>query len=97
MINVSDIQHAYVQLYKAARTYIWNYSTGVKLAELEVELFNRFPDLAAARHKLSLLKADMLDILRSDDYLQQCVETLEDLLDTDEELYSKITQLKGVD
>lgn len=56
MVNSSDIQLAYVDLYKQIRKYVWDIDSVELIAKIEDEANKSFPDVGNLNHLLDQLK-----------------------------------------
>lgn len=56
MVNSSDIQLAYVDLYKQIRKYVWDIDSVELIAKIEDEANKSFPDIGNLNHLLDHLK-----------------------------------------
>lgn len=56
MVNSSDIQLAYVDLYKQIRRYVWDIDSVELIAKIEDEANKSFPDLGKLNNLLDRLK-----------------------------------------
>lgn len=56
MVNSSDIQLAYIDLYKNIRKYIWDLDSVELIAKIEDEANKSFPDVVNLNHLLDQLK-----------------------------------------
>ncbi len=56
MVNSSDIQLAYIDLYKNIRKYIWDLDSVELIAKIEDEANKSFPDVGNLNHLLDQLK-----------------------------------------
>lgn len=98
MIAATDIQNAYINLYKEMQKYIWSAETIENLADLEVSVYETFPDMNVIRKNFKQLKYDLYDILRSDDKdesepMKEVVDRFENTLN-DEVGYGRIEKVQ---
>ena len=56
MVNSSDIQLAYIDLYKQIRKYVWDIDSVELIAKIEDEANKSFPDIGNLNHLLDHLK-----------------------------------------
>lgn len=81
MISLQDLERAYVKLYKKLREYIWDVPTVKDLANLEIAVYNRFPDINEVRQCTDKLRSDIQDVInreRSQPKIYSDVYTLDD-------------------
>lgn len=82
MIQLQDITRKYVKFYTAMREYVWPFDTVQDLAELEISIYNRFPDTEDIKKRLNLLYMDIRDTLKEDEDLQKTYNKLKESLDS---------------
>lgn len=98
MIFATDIQNAYIKLYKEMQKYIWSAEVIENLADLEVSVYEIFPDMDLVRKNFKKLKYDLYDILHSDDKeesepMKEVVDQFENTLN-DEVGYGRLEKLQ---
>ena len=98
MIAATDIQNAYLKLYKEMQKYIWSAETIENLADLEVSVYEMFPDMNLIRKHFKQLKYDLYEVLRSDDKeesepMKEAVDRFESVLE-DEIGYGRIEKVQ---
>lgn len=108
MISLQDLQRAYIKLYKKLREYIWDVSTVEDLAELEVAVYNRFPNIREVRSYTTKLRSDIRDVINAeksqrniytDDYtLEDAINEFEELINSEDsnEIYSPLGKVMEV-
>lgn len=96
MISSNDIQVAYVNLYKQLRKYIWDYDIVEKLADLEILVYNRFPDMDSVKRKFEAFKLDLREVASDDEELSKAIEAFESAISTSETMYAKLDKLNEV-
>lgn len=97
MICSSELQNAYIKLYDALRQYIWDIQEVRLIADLEVSIYDTFPDLDKIYLNLSKLDRQTKDAQDEDDNLKSCFQDLYDILNSeDSELYAKIPMVTEV-
>lgn len=93
MISAKDLQRAYVNLYRQLRNYVWDVDTVEHLANFEIEVYNRFPDLAEIKRLFEILKKDTADVVemeQEDSEVYTYEDTLEDVIKAfDDVLYGE--------
>lgn len=99
IIDMQDISFAYIRLYRQLRNYIWPYETVEHIAELEIAVHNRFPNLQDVRKYFNLLYQDINrseiedeDLDKAVKQFKSCVESGDNImyaiLPKTEEVYS---------
>ena len=108
MLSLQDLQRAYIKLYKKLREYIWDVSTVEDIAELEVAVYNRFPNIHAIRSHTNKLRSDIRDVINAersqrniyaDDYtLEDAINDFEELINSEDsnEIYSPLVKVMEV-
>lgn len=96
MLSLTDLDNYYIRLYKELRNYIWDFRTIECIAELEVSIYQRFPQLSEIRYNFNNLYAHVNRICCEDDYLNQAIEDFRNLINSSDELYSRIIQPQEV-
>lgn len=96
MISANELQNSYVQLYKQVREYIWPLSTVEHLADLEVSIYSRFPDMEDIRKQFKLLKSCMIDEIREDEELKSALDNFNKLIEDANTFYSSLNQVREV-
>lgn len=84
IIDMHDISYAYVKLYRELRNYIWPYETVEHIAELEIAVHNRFPNLQDVRTYFNLLRQDINRSNIDDEDLDKAVEQFESYIESDD-------------
>lgn len=92
------LQSAYNALYVQMRRYVWDFETVEALADLEVSVYQAFPDVEKLSNKFQKLKriVSYFDVYTEDDILSQSFDKFETLLDEDTEIYASLISYKGV-
>ncbi len=55
MVAATTYQSDYINLYRELRNYVWPYSVVAMIADLEVEVYQAFPDVTMIENHLSKL------------------------------------------
>lgn len=92
MHTLNDARLLYERFYKQMRKYIWDVSTVIKLAQLEVSLYQAFPKSEDCRKYLDDLYKDIKPVMKDDDYLSKAYDNLKDYIYEDESSYLHIQQ-----
>lgn len=95
MVSYADIQDAYNRLYAQIRKYVWDFSTVVYLADLEIAVYKICQDLSDIRIKCARLKSMITDELYDDEDLKKAMDYFESLI-TSDGVYVKLNQVQEV-
>jgi hypothetical protein len=96
IFDMHDISYAYVKLYRELRNYIWPYETVEHLAELEIAVHNRFPNLHDVRRCFSLLSQDIHRSNIHDEDLDKAMEQFRSYIESDDSvLYAILPKTEG--
>lgn len=96
MITLTDLTRKYVKMYEAVRRYIWPYDTVEDLANLEVAIYNRFPDIEDVRIKFDRFYRDIQLECKNDEDLDSAVSALKDIIYSDDLMYSPLSKVNEV-
>lgn len=96
MISNTELQNAYVELYKILRNYIWDYNTVVKIADLEIACFQTCPNLGEVKFQLSRLKLSCINTIHEDEDLLGAFDEFDELLNSSNTYYVKIDKVNEV-
>lgn len=96
MINSEELQTAYTRLYKQLRKYTWDFCTVQLIADLEISVYRRIPNMSEIRSVFSKLRSAVQDIVRDDGEFQSEVDAFQARLDEDDEVYTKLNQVREV-
>ena len=96
MLNVADLQLAYVDMYKALREYIWSYPTVEALAELEISVYQTCPDIDVIRRNFYRLDQLVRNVKFDDKAMKKSFDVFSDLMNSDDSIYSKIFKVNEV-
>lgn len=96
MISNSELQLAYNDLYVQVRKYIWDFYTVNLLAELEVQTYTTCPDMNKLRSAFHEFKQSIFSTLKEDEDLRAAVDAFEELIDSDDATYAKLTKVNEV-
>lgn len=95
MTSSKEIQNSYINMYKYLRNYIWGFDTVERLADLEVEVYNSFPDISKIQSVFNQLYIDIRSVLDEDEELAQAVNEFKDLIMSIEgEFYLKLDKVQ---
>lgn len=90
IITSRDIQRKYIKFYEFLREYTLNYPTVEALADLEVAVYDRFPDKGKLISYLTKLKGLISSIYSSDADVKKSFDKLEGEIDSYESVYCKL-------
>lgn len=96
MLNTNDIQSKYNDLYVQMRKYIWDYRSVELLAELEVAVYERIPDMNEVRKCFKALQIETHDIYAQDDEFRKSFDDFESLINESDQVYSKLEVMREV-
>lgn len=96
MVCLAEIENQYIKLYKVLRNYIWDYSVVELIAGLEVACCQAFPQIAEVRRLLDALKQAIRDVTAQDEELQVAFEQFEQLLNSSDDVYMKLSSVREV-
>lgn len=97
MVSGNDLQNAYFDLYSELRRYIWSYQDVKTLANLEIEIFKRFPDVDQIRKYLNLMEMSARFVTNDDEDIKLAFQDFKDVLDSiesNEDIYAKLTEVE---
>ena len=109
MISAKDLQRAYVNLYRQLRNYVWDVDTVEHLANFEIAVYSRFPDLAEIKRLFEILKKDTADVVEMEqedsevytyeDTLEAMIKAFDDVLYGEDanSIYSDLYQVEEID
>lgn len=92
----TELQNLYMKLYHQVRKFIWDVEVVTCLANLEVSIFNAFPDISEARRNFHRFRSKVSFMEREDEELRQCLNDLQSKLDDLKEVYAKLDQVQEV-
>lgn len=93
MTNSANIQTAYNKFYRCMRNYIWDFKTIDLLAELEISIYRRFPDIADTQKVLEKLKAKIDKTMKEDEEFQRAYDRLKKVLADTEVVFTIIRDI----
>ena len=96
MLSSSDMQLVYVELYKVMRNYVWSFDVVEQLADLEVEVYQAFPNMSTVRSKFEKLRNLISEQCRADEELEAVVSDFDETIQSDDTLYARIYQVSEV-
>lgn len=96
MLNSKDLSRHYVKLYEHMREYVWDADTVEALAELEIAVYSRFPDIDSVQRKLSYLVSLIRSVISENDELSDVITQFSETLNSCEGTYSELPRVKEV-
>ena len=97
MVSNTELQLAYVELYKQFRKYIWEFKIIKDLANLEIETYRAFPDMNVLSKYFGILYSEIRNILEEDEDLNKSFESFSQLLkDVEKTIYKGIDTLGNI-
>lgn len=98
MITATKLQSAYNRLYSQIRKYIWDFETVNALADLEIIVYQTFPDMSDMSDKFNILKRliSYTDVFGIDEELKQSFDNFQKEFESDTDLYAGLTTFKEV-
>ena len=93
MISLQDLKRNYVKLYSEVKNYIWPFDTVQDLAELEVAVFDRFPDMNKVRNLFNKFRTDIYREIHDYDELKEAVDDFQEFIESEDEIYSQLTSV----
>ncbi len=97
MITASILQTAYNKLYSEFRNYVWNFDIVELLAELEIKVYQTFPDMDEVKNKFQKLKRQVgfTDAFQ-DELLKDTFDNFEDIAYGVDSIYVNLKSFKEV-
>lgn len=92
MTSSAELQVQYTHLYKQLRKYIWDIEVVQGLAELEIEVYSKFPNLDKAKAKFNVVRSAAYEAAKTDKELDKELKAFSSMLDTcaDDTMYAKL-------
>ena len=82
-------------MYTELRNYIWGFDTVERLADLEVEVYNSFPDISKIQSTFNALYVDVRDMFDEDEELAEAVNSFKELIESIEgDFYLKLDKVQ---
>lgn len=96
MISGSFLQSAYVDLYTQVRKYIWEFAVVAMLADLEISVYQTFPDLPQVKLNFQKFRSAVSETASEDEELQQVLSAFSEILESADSIYAKLFQVQEV-
>lgn len=86
IINSQDIQNKYMDFYSYMMQYLWNLKVVQNLANLEISIFQRFPDKEEMEKALNALEVEIKDTFNDEENpeskeFKEAFETLKEYIE----------------
>ena len=95
MIQASQLQNRYNALYTQLRNYVWPIRIVETIADLELSVYQRFPDVSEISSILSKLKYEVHRYVQDDEKLDKNFDLFEEILSSTVTIYAKLDVLDG--
>ena len=97
MTSVTDLQIKYVDMDEHLRQYTWDFDTVESLAELEIDVYEAFPDIEKVKADFNKLYSNVKEYIEDDEPLKNTIENFKkELFKKDTTFYFKLNQVKEV-
>ena len=96
MLSAKKLQNQYIKLYEQFRKYLWPFETVRYIAELEENIYKRFPDINYIRNVLRFLESDMRGELKDDEELKTEFDKMVDISNSSTEVFAKLEKYSEV-
>lgn len=98
MIQATLLQSLYNKLYKELRKYIWDFKTVESLADFEIAVYQRFPDINDVEKAFFKLRRDVVNtpIYKDDEDLQGALDDFEKQLEDADQIYADLSTFREV-
>lgn len=96
MISANEIQKQYVALYKIIRNYIWPFRVINCLADLEIAVYEAFPDVSDINIKFQRLNAELRETAKEDEAMSKALKDFDKVLKDTDDIYAKLKQVNEV-
>lgn len=93
MISLQDLKRKYVEFYSEIKNYIWPFDTVKDLADLEIAIFDRFPDMHEVRKLFQKFRSDIFQKIKEYEELEEAVNKFQEFIDDEDEVYSQLTSV----
>lgn len=90
MVTSKQIQNLYTKLYPCLREYIWPMDNVVDIAELEIAVFDRFPDLDNIKNRFRKIEYMCKPLINDDEDLKLKLDKFNNFLDNSNTIYAKL-------
>lgn len=90
MISSSELQHAYINLYKHLRDYIWDFDIVEIIGKLETAVFERFPNTSSVSNFLNKLDSETRQTQNDDEELAESFSRFYNILNSADSYFADI-------
>lgn len=82
-------------MYTQLRNYIWGFNAVERLANLEIEVYNSFPDISKIQSNFNALYIDVKDVFEEDEELAEAVNSFKELIESvEDDFYLKLDKVQ---
>lgn len=98
MVTATSLQTTYNKFFTEFRNYIWNFSIIESLADLEIEVYQAFPDMESLKSKCKKFKRQIssTEAYKQDDKFKTTFEEFESSVEEVDTLYANIKTFREV-
>lgn len=96
MVSSQELQNAYNWFYECMREYVWDMDVVEILAELEVGVYDAFPDREKLVKTAERLEREIREFYKDDEDLEKSFTELKELIDSDDRLYLPLYKVNEV-
>ena len=96
MVSSQELQNAYNWFYECMREYVWDMDVVEILAELEVGVYDAFPDKEKLVKTAERLEREIREFYKDDEDLEKSFTELKELIDSDDRLYLPLYKVNEV-
>ncbi len=98
MISAVEIQNKYNKLYSFLREYIWPPQIVDAIADLEISIYQTFPNNHEMEARFNRVKQSCLSMIHDDEELNKAFDDLGEVIQKVDSIYAKLnTRMQGVD
>lgn len=90
MISSKKIQGAYNNLYACLRNYIWPINAVEDIADLEISVYQTFPDVDRIKRNFSKLEYNSKPLYKDDEDLAKSADKFRTMLDECDSIYNTL-------
>ena len=93
MTNSAEIQNAYNKFYTQMRNYIWDFKTIDLLADLEIGIYRRFPNVEEVKRVLEKLRSKIDKVMANDEDFQKAYDRLQKVLSDTKVIFTLVRDI----
>lgn len=90
METAKKLQGAYKKLYTTLREYIWPENVVELIADLEISVYESFPNVAMVKSHFNRLKAACIRLVHDDEELNEKFDYFDQILSNCDDIYVKL-------